>query len=155
MTLSINSRLRVAAATLYFAPLVIASNAVAHPVGEVQTLPAQRVTIDPVTKQIRPTEHNDIDRESDQSKAAIKSRRVAPSPEQVVRSMLPSAGHRIDRPNGAIGRIVDASLLSYSVVRIRPDGTRDESCVVGADEANAFVSESAPLARTNGASNDR
>jgi hypothetical protein len=96
-------------------------------------LPAQRVSIDPESGQLRQAEHATA-----KAAPAAAARGAAPA------ARSPLAGHpaaqRLQQASvparmGAIGRRVDLSKLSFSVVRTEADGTLSHVCVAGEDAA--------------------
>jgi len=108
-----------------------------------QTLPAQRIVIDPDTHRPRMPEHDEVAAARAASQGARAAARGAAGEANTVKSALrsnPAAqlmnGQPLNPQLGARGARVDASRLSFTVVRRQADGSFSTQCVAGESNAN-------------------
>lgn len=103
-------------------------------------LPAQQIVIDKDTGRPRMPEHDEFLPEAPSAAArAARSEGAAAglrSPHPVLQRMQ---AQPVATRTGAVAQRVDPSVLSYTVVRRRSDGTLGEICVTGEDAARAAV----------------
>ena len=108
-------------------------------------VPAQRAFKDPATGQLRAPEHDEqaAAREAAAAKAAAVSpaaRGAAGSAEQRASAMRRFSGIvPLTASNGATGRRLDTSRLSFAVARRNGDGSLSTDCVAGESAAQAAM----------------
>ena len=105
------------------------------------TVPAQRVFKDPATGQLRAPEHDEqaAAREAAAAKAAAVSP-AARNAEQRASAMRRFTGIvPLTASNGATGRRLDASRLSFAVAKRNADGSVSTDCVAGESAAQAAL----------------
>ena len=121
---------------------VAALSAFAAPSASAQALQVQRIVIDPDTGRPRMPEHDELAAARAKAQAARASARSAAPEANAVKSALqahPAAELMTARPLnaqlGAKGSRVDASRLSFTVVRRSADGSVSTQCITGEDNA--------------------
>jgi len=122
---------------------VAALSALAAPSASAQSLQAHRIVIDPYTGRARMPEYDELAAAAAKAQAARASARAASPESNAMQSALrshPAAQLMTAKPLnaqlGAKGYRVDASRLSFSVVRRNADGTLSMQCVAGDDAAS-------------------
>jgi len=141
------SSTRQRAATHVALPLaacaVAALSAVVAPPASAQALEARRIVIDPDTGRARMPEHDELAAARAKAQSARASARGAAPEASVVKSALQShpavqlmTARPLNAQLGATGSRVDASRLSFTVVRRNADGSVSTQCVTGEDNAS-------------------
>ena len=106
-------------------------------------VPAQRAFKDPATGQLRAPEHDEqaAAREAAAAKAASPAARsAAGSAEQRAQAMRRFSGIvPLTASNGATGRRLDTSRLSFAVAKRNADGSISSDCVAGESAAQAAL----------------
>ena len=109
----------------------------------VPAVPAQRAFKDPATGQLRAPEHDEqaAAREAAAAKAASPAARgAAGSAEQRAQAMRRFSGIvPLTASNGATGRRLDTSRLSFAVAKRNGDGSVSTDCVAGESAAQAAL----------------
>ena len=109
----------------------------------VPAVPAQRAFKDPATGQLRAPEHDEqaAAREAAAAKAASPAARsAAGSAEQRAQAMRRFSGIvPLTASNGATGRRLDTSRLSFAVAKRNADGSISSDCVAGESAAQAAL----------------
>lgn len=125
---------------------VAALSALAAPSASAQALHAQRIVIDPTTGRARMPEFDELEAAKAKATAARAAARAAAPESSVVKSALqahPAAqlmtAHPLNAQLGAKGSRVDASKLSFTVVRRNADGGVSTQCITGEDNASKVL----------------
>lgn len=116
---------------------VAAISALAAPSASAQTLPAQRIVIDPYTGRARMPEHDELAAAAAQTQAARAAARAGAPESSTLKShpLLATTSKPVAAQFGARGFKTDPSRMAFTVMQRNADGTFSERCVTGVESA--------------------